>query len=686
MPLSLSQTITATAFVFLVFGLNIRLSAQISEEKKPDLDALIQSIAAVQDEDLDYSALYESLYQLYTNPIDLNKARKEDLQALYLLNEKQIQNLFAHIEKYGKLISIYELQAIEGFDYQTIQRILPFVQITERADNRNLLTRIWNEPKRGYVADSLGNTPYLGSPDKMYVRFRVSHQRDFSLGFTLEKDAGEAMTWNPDKKQYGFDFQSFHAALYDKGRWKALILGDYQLQFGQGLITAGGFGIGKGSETINTVKRSHWGILPYTSAVESAFLRGLAATYSLSKNWEATFFASYRAQDALLRNFEGDTLSDQDEYASSIRVIGYHRTIRELAGKSTLNEGTYGTNVCYLNAQKNAKIGFTFMQNKFSNPIFRTNRYYNQFEFQGSLNYNLGLHYEWTWQNFNFFGEGAVSASGGKGFLGGLLVNLSDLWQMSMLLRQYDRNFHTFYGNAFSENSRSINESGIYWGIKYQSPNRKWLLTAYYDRFRFPWLKFLVDAPSEGYEWLGRLTYQPSKTVQLYVQFREESKARNLRDNPASIDFPVESVKRNGQITLTASMPHKILLRSRIQFSSYQQVNRSMTSGYAMVQDLEWDRPRWDLNVRFAIFDTDDYDNRQYMYEKDVLYAFAMPIYYGRGFRNYWLFSWKLNKNWAFWLKYTYTQYPKQDYVDSALEQIKGNSTQEIKMQLRYKF
>ena len=38
----------------------------------------------------------------------------------------------------------------------------------------------------------------------------------------VEKDAGEEITWNPDKKQYGFDYNSFHAQVLNKGKIKNL--------------------------------------------------------------------------------------------------------------------------------------------------------------------------------------------------------------------------------------------------------------------------------------------------------------------------------------------------------------------------------------------------------------------------------------------------------------------------------
>src|SRR5690606_24637065 len=122
---------------------------------------------------------------------------------------------------------------------------------------------------------------YLGDPNDLYARFRMQHPKDFSLGFTLDKDAGEEFRWDPSTKRYGFNFLSYHFTLFDKGRWKTVALGDYRVQFGQGLVFGSGYSAGKGAETITTVRRSSLGIRPYTSVTEFGYFRGAAATYSL---------------------------------------------------------------------------------------------------------------------------------------------------------------------------------------------------------------------------------------------------------------------------------------------------------------------------------------------------------------------------------------------------------------------
>ena len=98
--------------------------------RAPDLDRLTQELfAEIQSDEVPYEDLYETLLQYYQTPINLNTATREELRSLLLLNEDQITTLLKHREANGDLLSVYELQSIEGYDLRTITRILPFVSV-----------------------------------------------------------------------------------------------------------------------------------------------------------------------------------------------------------------------------------------------------------------------------------------------------------------------------------------------------------------------------------------------------------------------------------------------------------------------------------------------------------------------------------------------------------------------------
>src|SRR4051812_22921126 len=63
-----------------------------------------------QNEEADYTNLVEALNYYRQHPININHASAAELSEPGLLNPIQIENLLSHIDKNGKLISIYELQ------------------------------------------------------------------------------------------------------------------------------------------------------------------------------------------------------------------------------------------------------------------------------------------------------------------------------------------------------------------------------------------------------------------------------------------------------------------------------------------------------------------------------------------------------------------------------------------------
>lgn len=701
---SLARAIKVSLLVLLLvtFAAIQPVHSQDYPRKDIDLDSFVQDLFAVQDEEVNYEDLYESLYQLYAHPLNLNKADREELASVYILSEAQINNFLEYRHRNGHLLTIYELQAIPTFDLATIYRLLPFVSVPYTdVDARPLWQRIASEPnhylilrydqvleqKKGFTepdtsASGMPNQRYLGSPQRFYLRYRISHAKDFSIGFTAEKDAGEGLIWHPATRQYGADFFSGHISLQNKGRWKNILLGDYQLQFGQGLVLAAGFSPGKGSETITTVRRSNLGIRPYSSVLESGFFRGAAATYQY-KMLELTGFYSQLRRDA---NVAGavDSLDQQETYISSLQVTGFHRTARELAAKSSILEQNMGGNALYRSPDQNVRIGATFLYTQFSAPLQRSSTNYNGFEFSGKYNLVGSLNYSFNWQNINLFGEWARSQNGGVGGISGLVASLTSTIETAMLYRRYDRDFHSLYANAFSENTRSINERGIYWGIKIM-PVKQVTINAYYDSFRFPWLKFRVDAPSQGYEYLARLSYKPSKTLLFYLQYREEQKQRNQPDQTSPVYQLADTRKRNYAINLDYAAAKSLSFKSRIQFSDFQ-MEQTRTSGYAMIQDVSLELGKWKVSTRFALFDTEDYENRQYVYEKDVLYGFSIPAYTDRGFRNYLLCQYQINRKVTCWVRWARTDLRNQTTIGSGLEQISGPHRTDVKVQIRYLF
>ncbi|HSI77952.1 MAG TPA: hypothetical protein VK957_18780 [Lunatimonas sp.] len=692
--------------VFLALVLFHRgLFAQEEIRSEIDIEAFVEELFAIQEEEINYEDLYESLLQIHLNRLPLNQVQAEGLQSLYILSPLQVNSFLAYREEIGPLLSIYELQAVPHWDLETIRKIVPFVTLRTNGiqGSENLWSRMKKErdaylivrhrkvleTRQGFTPpDTLSggrlSTRYVGDPNDIYVRARIQHANDFSIGATLNKSHGEAFTWDPITQRYGFNFASFHATLHQKGRWKNIALGDYQLQFGQGLVYGAGFSVGKGAEAITTVRRSTLGIRPYSSVLEFGFFRGAAATYQLG-NWEVTGLYSRAPRDARI-HVQYDSLDQPEEYFSSLLRSGLHRTPSEISAKAQGREENVGGNIHYRSPDKNFQWGVNTLFTTYNQAFIPIPRIYNTFEFRGKSNQVHSAYFSHNYQNYFFFGETAISKSGGQGTVLGLMSSLHPNVNLSLLLRKFDRNFHTFYGNAFSEGTRPINEEGVYMGLSF-SPNRKFSWNGYFDYFKFPWMRFRVYAPSHGNEWLSRWSYKPDKRTHLFLQIRQETKSRNV--TAAFQEGPTYRLAPGKRSNLVFSLDHQFSpqwsMKSRIQASSFE-LSGAKTSGFALVQDLQgqWERVR--ISGRIALFDTQDYENRQYVYEKNVLWAFSLPTYYGQGFRYYLLGQWRVSPQLTMWARWAKTTYTDRNRIGTGLQEILGNTLTETTAQLRYQF
>ena len=689
--------------------------AQEYTRRAPDLDRLTQELfAEIQSDEVPYEDLYEALLQYYQTPINLNTATREELRSLLLLNENQITTLLNHRQANGDLLSVYELQSIEGYDLRTINRILPFVSVQGSGRNStrgSLWQRIAHEDnnalylryervlqqRQGYTPPTLyqgqPTTRYLGSADKMLIRYRVSHTKDFSAGFSLEKDAGESLVWNPKNGQFGADYVSAHLLIQERGRLKSLALGDYQLQFGQGLLLSSGLGVGKGAETITTLRRSSVGVRAYSSLLENSFFRGGAATYQVAPTVQVTGFVSHKNVDANLQQTQ-DSLAQYDEFTSGLLYTGFHRTASEIANRHRLAETIGGGNATYTSRDGNLAIGATGVFTHYGTPILKRPEPYNHFEFSGRENLALSLNYSYVYRNFLLFGETARSTGGGLGTVNGLLASLGPSVDAALLVRRYDSDFHTLYGNAFSENTRNINEAGVYIGLKVR-PVARWEISAYYDQFRFPWLRYRASAPTDGHDALIRIAYSPTKTSLLYVQLRQRLKPRDLASadlanvSPGrALPLPGEQLRQSLLVYYNTAPTPQLELRTRMQAQRLcDDDGLAWRSGYVLAQDVGYQfNHTLKLTARYAIFDADDYDSRQYVFEQDVLLAVSVPALYGQGTRVYSIAEIRLNRSITLWLRYAETRYRHQEVVGTGLESIQGALRGEVKAQLRVKF
>lgn len=666
----------------------------------------LEYLSENQELNIDYSILIEELDDLTLKPINLNSSDIDQLHNLFLIDAYQLENLRAYIQDNGPLLSVYELQLIEGFNRANIEVLLPFVEA--KAIEKTSLPKIRSVFKYGkhnmiiraqrileksiayqnYEEGENINAKYLGDPNKYYLKYKFNYSRKFQWGFTMEKDAGELFLSEPKNIQLqtashpyykkGFDFNSFHLFGKDLGIIKQIAIGDYHLLLGQGLTLWSGISFGKSANAVD-LKRYESFIKPNTSSYENRFFRGMALHLGKQK-WSAVLFYSKNQQDA--STFENENGETQ---ISTLLNTGLHRTVLELSKKNSLDIQVIGGRFKYtFNA---VSIGITAFNTRFSNEIQPTNSIDNIFDFRGNQLTNYGLDYAFRWWRAHFYGEASLSSTGGKAILTGINLPLNSRFKLSFLYRNYAADYHNFYASAISENSSPVNEKAFYIGSQILI-SKKINLQAYADFFRFPWLKFEQDAPSKGVEYKTIVNYDFKHNVKMYFTYRYKQKQVNLKsENIGENNYLATETKNTWQFQINYNLNERLELRNRLVINQFEDKNNIKNMGYMAYQDLNYKSPnqKFGSNIRFAIFNTDSFSSAIYAYEHDVLYAFSIPAYSGKGIRFYAMANYEISNNIKCWLRYSLSYYPDENSIGSGYDEINGNQKSEVKLQLLIK-
>jgi hypothetical protein len=696
-------------FLITCLGLFVgSLNAQITnnDDRQLAIDQIIELVSEnLESENLDFTTFLEDLNYFFQHPLNLNRATREDLERLLILDDFQIQALLEHKMRTGRILSLYELQGIDGWDLNLIASIVPFIKVTDDGARPRLTWRSISqegkheafarfqsivEEQEGYspIDDSTlaasPNRRYLGSPLKVLTRYRFRYLNNISIGITAEKDAGEQFMAGANPR--GFDFHSGHVYFGNYGKLKHAIIGDYQAQFGQGLNYWTGLAFGK-SANIAGIKRTAREIAPYTSADENNFMRGAAATLQFGK-LEVTGFVSSKMVDANITVY--DSLAGNDDGLvsefSSFQLSGFHRTPGELEDKDAVRETNAGGHVRY--SQDRFQLGVTGAYTRYSGDISGSSLLYRQFEPFSQSFFVGGFDYQFLIRNIIGFGEVSSRSDGGNAMLNGAIISLDPKLDVSVFQRSYSSSYSNPRSNAVGESSRNTNESGIYMGVSSKFTNQ-WTFNGYMDLFKFDWLRFRTDAPSNGKEYFAQLEFKPRRTFSAYARYRFEDKYENVSGTDQATT-PIDVLHRqwfrlNWQYTLNKTLS----LRNRLEMVSVTMPNGENERGYLMYQDVVY-KPKWpakyQFKLRYAMFDTKSYNSRIYAYEHDVLYSFSVPAYYFRGSRFYLIAAYDFARWGDITARFSQTYFSNQKENGSALNTIEGSTRTEVKVQVRVKF
>lgn len=634
----------------------------------------------------------EELYDIYErhrqHPINVNDTNSEEIETLIFLSPFQRAALKAHIAIYGPLLSMEELYLIKGYDSTTVALLEPIAEAKPIVTREKIRFKdIFRQLRHNLVIGGNGTAErakgyktgaYEGDRQRLYFRYRLSYRNHIELQFSGDKDPGEALFAKSQKQ--GFDFYGYYLMVRDIGILRRAIVGQYHLQFGQGLTLWTGFA--PYSNVGGSSYRLGQGIRGASAFAEYGYLNGVAATVEIYRNIELTAFYAYTERDATVPQSLLGKREDGYEMVQSLYESGYHRTATEIGKKGQLGEQLWGGNLQYKG--RNLRVGITAYKMLLNKKIVPGNYRYNYYYYRGYHNYDIGIDAAYRWQNVILYGE--ISMSENKkiaGLIGGDWLISSD-HRIGLSYRNYAAQYWNLHSAGVGQNEGTRNEQGISVNVSSKTPIGIEVL-ATLDAARFGEMKYNIYGPSNGYKGQIRLKRGVTRHTQATLQYQYRWQGKNEKEGD---DYRVGSEQRHqvqADIAYSRSGWHTKL---RAAYSRYSNSAEERGHGIMVYQEVRYEPERVPLSITMQVggFDITDYEARIYSMESGISYDNSSQQYQNRGWRGYVSVHYDI----ATWLrvsaKYSITWYTDRETQGSGNDAIASPHRQQLKIQMRWKF
>ena len=656
------------------------ITLTVSAQKEQTWEQVWQEMMMPEDEEEEseasLEAYYDQLQQLAEHPIDLNRTTREELEQLPFLSDQQIMDLMEYLNRYGPMRSMNELKMIRSLDYQQLALLPFFVYVGEVPKEEPHFPSLQNITKYGkHTLTATGHIPfyerkgdqngYMGYRYRHSLRYEFSYGNYVKAGLIGAQDAGEPFFAN--QNNWGYDTYSYYVQLKKLGIIENAVLGKYKVSAGMGLVLNTSFQLGK-LATLQNMGRQTNTLRAHSSRSEADYFQGVAATIRLSKPLTFTAFASYRPIDATLNS---------DGTAATIITSGYHRTPTEMQKKHNTHQTAFGGSVGYRHngLRLGANAVYTYMDRMLC-P--NTETLYRRYYPQGNKFFNASIDYGYTHYRFTLHGETAMNKEGAMATVNSLSLHLSGNMSVVAIQRFYSYRYNGLYAHGFGNSSRTQNESGIYLGANWQ-PLSRLHLQGYADYAYSPWPRYQISQASHSWDMLLQGNYQWNSWNLL---LRHRTRLQQKDDANKTTLIPCNEHRTRMAATYSSANGWT----SKTQADYVYSVYKDLAQGWMISQQAGYQQKQWQANLALGFFNTDNYNARIYLYEKQLQHEFSFPSYYGEGLRMALYAQVCPNEHLRLSARLGYTNYFDRKSIGSGLQEIAQSSITDLDLQLRWKF
>lgn len=669
--------------LFVVFFWGV-LTAIAQTPEKAESRRLIEKYLENIGINADLSDIADQLDFYTRQPLNINKATFEELTAFPFFTPGMVLGILNHRKKYGELLNINELLVIDAFNSESIRLLKSFISVKNKIDLHNELksfpkmeiqstTGINKEKAIGYTLPDTGiykERAYKGSRIYYNLRYKATWGTKLSMGFTIEKDAGEK----------GVDFFSGHLSYKGSGMLKSFIVGDYQATTGSALLLGTGLAMGKTINVFN-VRSLRPGIRPYRGLNESEFLRGTAVQLGWKRH-NLTLVGSYQWIDGNLYAFNDSNQTNEVFFRSQI-TSGYHRNQNELNGKHNVHR--YLSSGHYAFMGSNYHFGATILKYGFDVQRNVTQTIYNYPQTQDKSTFYFGTDYSWRYKNLFFTGE---LASGNHlnniSGLHTLMASLGSNVDMVLLYRHYHPSYNNLFASAFGQHTQNNNENGLYTGISLKFKGNM-MVNGFIDLMKFKWPTMLSASPSSGSDAMAEWQWNATKTNLFQIRARRTIFEGNRYTTQSIFKETGKGERLSVRLNADVKINKLLYSLSRAELTRVSSVNSGIQNGFLVFQEFQW-KPlmgKYALTMRYSLFDIAAYDGRIFAYESDVPLSYTIKGFYGKGISYFIMYKRQINRSAECWIRVERFVYNDRNSLGSGTEKTEGNKDTYVKLYLK---
>lgn len=551
-------------------------------------------------------------------PLNLNTCDSNQLVQLLFLTPQQINALLKYRNKVKSFFSMYEVAQLYYWNAKTAQYlsifstldsvlVVPVFKKSGFISGRNLIRTRMKWPI---------DTSFRNLPISMLIKSEGEFNNTFQWHVLLEHDAHEAFFVK--KKTYGFDFYSgVFSYTPKKSALHKLILGDYRIQFGEGLQIWSGFLFG-GNVISMGQKHGVLDIKPYKSTMESGYLRGVSSLWSLGKNIQFLAFLSSRFFDA---NSKNDSLSA----FSSMYLSGLHRNDLEISKKYTVREEAVGA--AFRMNFKKVRLGAMSSFYYWNVDWLPSSHLYAKYKFNGNKLFVASAFFTTVGKMGLFSSEWSFSFPNGFACFHLFQKELSPGIKIGWNQHYFDKNYWAPHGQVQRLSNNGVGEFSSNLNLQAELHKKIHVLGGVSFQ-HFDYMTYQIPAPHQKWTLFLRWNYFPINNMELMLQNEVSNQPFSSKLN--EIKYLYYRVLINNSLRLQIELSKKWKLRSSIFYTLLKQ-ERDWKSGIALNQFIQYSNPKIGISwtLMYQYFSVSDYAMRTYAYEKTVSGLFENTLLYG---------------------------------------------------------